>query len=121
RILIPDIADYHLPMFGGFHNCAFVAIRKAYPLQARRVMHSIWGAGQMAWTKLIIVVDDDVNVHDESAVLATTDYGTRVIAIVQHENITATQFHPEKSGALGLKIYENFIKDVRSQMSGNGA
>jgi len=70
RIMIPDIEDYHLPLFGCFHNCAFVAIRKAYPLQARRVMHAIWGAGQMAWTKLIVVVDDDVNVHDEPAVMA---------------------------------------------------
>jgi 3-polyprenyl-4-hydroxybenzoate decarboxylase len=56
-------------MFGCFHNCAFVKIRKTYPLQARRVMHAIWGAGQMAWTKYIVVVDDDVNVHDEQAVL----------------------------------------------------
>jgi len=55
-------------MFGCFHNCAFVKIKKAYALQARRVMHSIWGAGQMAWTKLIVVVDDDVDVHDEKAV-----------------------------------------------------
>jgi len=69
RTLVHDIDDYHLPMFGCFHNCAFVRIRKAYPLQARRVMHAIWGAGQMAWTKFIVVVDDDVNVHDESAVL----------------------------------------------------
>jgi 4-hydroxy-3-polyprenylbenzoate decarboxylase len=69
KMLIPDIEDYHLPMFGCFHNCAFVKIRKAYPLQARRVMHAIWGAGQMAWTKFIVVVDDDVNVHDETAVL----------------------------------------------------
>ena len=56
-------------MFGCFHNCAFVKIRKEYPLQARRVMHAIWGAGQMAWTKFIVVVDDDVDVHDEKAVL----------------------------------------------------
>jgi 4-hydroxy-3-polyprenylbenzoate decarboxylase len=69
RTMIPDIIDYHLPMFGAFHNCAFVKIRKEYPLQARRVMHSIWGAGQMAWTKLIVVVDEDVNVHDESEVM----------------------------------------------------
>ncbi len=69
RTLIPDIIDYHLPMFGAFHNCAFVKIRKEYPLQARRVMHAIWGAGQMAWTKLIVVVDEDVNVHDESEVM----------------------------------------------------
>jgi len=68
RTLIHDIADYHLPLFGCFHNCAFVKIRKAYPLHARRVMHSIWGAGQMAWTKVVVVVDEDVDVHDEAAV-----------------------------------------------------
>ena len=69
KTIIHDIEDYHLPMFGCFHNCAFIKIRKAYPLQARRVMHAVWGAGQMAWTKFIVVVDDDVNVHDESAVV----------------------------------------------------
>ncbi len=69
RTLIHDIIDYDLPMFGAFHNCVFVKIRKEYPLQARRVMHSIWGAGQMAWTKMIVVVDHDVDVHDQDAVL----------------------------------------------------
>ncbi len=69
QTIIHDIEDYHLPMFGCFHNCAFIKIRKVYPLQARRIMHAVWGAGQMAWTKMIVVVDDDVNVHDESAVL----------------------------------------------------
>ncbi len=69
QTMVPDILDYHLPMFGAFHNCAFIQIRKEYPLQARRVMHAIWGAGQMSWTKFIIVVDEDVNVHDQEAVL----------------------------------------------------
>lgn len=69
QTLIPDIIDYDLPMFGAFHNCAFVKIRKEYPLQARRVMHAIWGAGQMAWTKMIVVVDADVNVHDYEEVM----------------------------------------------------
>ena len=69
RTLVPDILDYDLPMFGAFHNCAFIKIRKEYPLQARRVMHAIWGAGQMAWTKMIVVVDEDVNVHDHEDVL----------------------------------------------------
>jgi 4-hydroxy-3-polyprenylbenzoate decarboxylase len=69
QMLIPDIIDYCLPMFGCFHNCAFVKIRKEYPLQARRVMSAIWGAGQMAFTKIIIVVDHDVDVQDEQAVL----------------------------------------------------
>ncbi len=69
QTLIPDIVDYDLPMFGAFHNCVFVKIRKAYPLHARRVMHAIWGAGQMAWTKMIVVVDDAVDVHDHEQVL----------------------------------------------------
>jgi 4-hydroxy-3-polyprenylbenzoate decarboxylase len=69
KTLIPDIEDYDLPMFGAFHNCAIVKIKKHYPLHARRVMHSIWGAGQMAWTKTIMVVDENVDVHDTPAVL----------------------------------------------------
>jgi 4-hydroxy-3-polyprenylbenzoate decarboxylase len=69
RTIVPDIIDYDLPMFGAFHNCAFLKIRKEYPLQARRLMHAIWGAGQMAWTKVIVVVDEDVNVHDHEAVM----------------------------------------------------
>ena len=69
QMLIPDIIDYHLPMFGAFHNCVFVKIRKDYPLQARKVMSSIWGAGQMMFSKMIVVVDENVNVHDEQDVL----------------------------------------------------
>ena len=69
KTLIPDMIDYDLPMFGAFHNCVFVKIKKAYPLQARRVMHAIWGAGQMAWTKMIVVVDHDVDVHDHEKVM----------------------------------------------------
>jgi len=69
KTLIPDIIDYDLPMFGAFHNCVFIKIKKEYPLQARRVMHAVWGAGQMAWTKMIFVVDHDVDVHDHEQVL----------------------------------------------------
>ena len=69
QTMVPDILDYDLPMFGAFHNCVFVKIRKEYPFQARRVMHAIWGAGQMSWTKFIIVVDHDVDVHDHEQVL----------------------------------------------------
>lgn len=69
QMLVPDIIDYHLPMFGAFHNFAFIKIRKEYPYQARRVINSIWGAGQMAFSKYIVVVDEHVNVHDEQEVL----------------------------------------------------
>ena len=69
KTLVHDVIDYDLPMFGVFHSCAFIKIKKEYPLQARRVMHAIWGAGQMAWTKMIVVVDENVNVHDHEEVL----------------------------------------------------
>jgi len=69
RTIVPDIVDYSLPISGVFHNCVFVSIRKEYPQQARRVMHAIWGAGQMCFSKFIIVVDQRVNVHDEQDVL----------------------------------------------------
>jgi 4-hydroxy-3-polyprenylbenzoate decarboxylase len=69
QTLVPDIHDYHLPQWGCFHNAAFIRIAKHYPLQARRVMSSIWGAGQMAWTKTIFVFDADAPIHDESAAM----------------------------------------------------
>ena len=69
KTLIPDILDYDLPMFGAFHNCAVIQIKKHFPLHARKVMHAVWGAGQMAWTKTVIVVDEDVDCHDLTAVL----------------------------------------------------
>ncbi|MFG0256376.1 MAG: UbiD family decarboxylase domain-containing protein [Phycisphaerales bacterium JB043] len=65
----PDIEDYDLPTFGAFHNAAFVRIDKQYPLHARRIMHAVWGAGQMSWTKLVVVVDNDVDVHNPFEVL----------------------------------------------------
>lgn len=69
KMIIPDIIDYALPISGVFHNCAYVKIKKEYPFQARRVMHAIWGAGQMALTKFIVVVDEHVDVHNEQDVL----------------------------------------------------
>ncbi len=69
QVIVPDIIDYDLPMFGCFHNCAFVKIRKEYPFHARRVMSAIWGAGQMAFTKMIVVVDEHVDVHNQDEVL----------------------------------------------------
>ncbi|MGM0417952.1 MAG: imidazole glycerol phosphate synthase subunit HisF, partial [Thermodesulfobacteriota bacterium] len=46
---------------------------------------------------------------DDSFVLATTEYGGEFVSAVKKDNITATQFHPEKSGKAGLQMFENFI------------
>ena len=47
--------------------------------------------------------------EDEDLVAGVTDYGIPFCSIVARDNLVATQFHPEKSGTLGLKIYENFV------------
>lgn len=65
---VPEIVDMVLPMEGVFHNLVIVKIRKDYPGQALKVMHSLWGAGQMMFTKIMIVVDGDVDIHDNQAV-----------------------------------------------------
>ncbi len=69
QTIIPDAIDYHLPRWGAFHNFVFVKIRKEYPYQARKVASAIWSAGQMMLSKFIIIVDEDVNVHDEQEVM----------------------------------------------------
>jgi glutamine amidotransferase len=47
---------------------------------------------------------------DQSLVLGTTEYGVQFCSVIAMNNLVATQFHPEKSGALGLLLYENFLK-----------
>ena len=69
KMNFPEIVDIALPAEGVFHNLVFVSIRKTYPMQAYKIMHGLWGMGQMMFTKYLIVVDDDVNVHNTSEVL----------------------------------------------------
>jgi 4-hydroxy-3-polyprenylbenzoate decarboxylase len=64
KMTIPEIVDYHMPAEGIFHNLVFVSIRKEYPGQAYKVMNALWGQGLMSLAKVLIVVDDWVNVRD---------------------------------------------------------
>lgn len=69
RMNFPEIIDIALPAEGVFHNLVFVSIKKTYPMQAYKIMHGLWGMGQMMFSKYIVVVDDDVDVHNTSEVL----------------------------------------------------
>src|ERR671937_265462 len=71
RMTVPEIVDYDLPVAGAFHNCAIVSIRKAFPGHAQKVMHAIWGLGLLSLTKAVVVVDEDVDVHDYAEVFFT--------------------------------------------------
>jgi len=65
----PEIVDIALPAEGVFHNLVFVSIRKQYPWQAYKIMHGLWGMGQMMFSKYIVVVDADCDVHNTGEVL----------------------------------------------------
>ena len=69
KMQLPELVDMHLPVFGVFHNFAFISIDKRYPFHAKKIMHSLWGLGQLMFSKIIIVVDKDVNVQNVEEVL----------------------------------------------------
>jgi 4-hydroxy-3-polyprenylbenzoate decarboxylase len=69
KMNFPEIVDMALPAEGVFHNLVFVSIKKTYPMQAYKIMHGLWGMGQMMFSKYIVVVDADVDVHNTSDVL----------------------------------------------------
>ncbi len=62
KMQYPEIVDIAMPAEGIFHNLMIVAIRKSYPGQARKIMNAIWSLGQAMFTKVLVVVDHDVNV-----------------------------------------------------------
>jgi 4-hydroxy-3-polyprenylbenzoate decarboxylase len=64
RMMFPEIRDLNMPVAGAFHNLVIISIKKEYPFHASRVAHGLWGAGQMMFSKVICVLDHDVDVQD---------------------------------------------------------
>ncbi len=68
RKTLPEIVDMHFPAAGIFHNLVLVSIDKRYPGHARKIMNAFWGLGQLMFSKVIVVVDKDVDVQNEAEV-----------------------------------------------------
>jgi 4-hydroxy-3-polyprenylbenzoate decarboxylase len=68
RKQMPEVVDMHMPAEGIFHNLMIISIRKSYPGHARKVMNAIWGLPGAMFTKCVVVVDDDVDVHNPKEV-----------------------------------------------------
>ena len=69
QMVLPEVVDMNLPVEGGFHNLAIVSIKKSYPGHAKKVMNALWGLGHMMMlTRLLVVVDADVDVQDPRSV-----------------------------------------------------
>ncbi len=108
RMIHPEIVDINLPIEATFHNLAIVSIKKRYPGHAKKVMFSIWGTGMLSLTKIVIVVDDDVNIHDMREVLwAVTsrfDPSKDVVIIPDAplDSLDHSSYKPNLGGKIGI-------------------
>jgi 4-hydroxy-3-polyprenylbenzoate decarboxylase len=121
KLQFPEIVDVHMPAEGIFHNLMIVAIRKSYPGHARKIMSAIWSLGQAMFTKVLVVVDADVNVHDPGEVtwkalcaidperdvefhlgpVDTLDHAARLPDFGSHMGIDATRKWPAEGYSRG--------------------
>jgi len=69
KMFQPEVIDFAMPPAGWFQGLAIISIKKRFPGQAKKVMMGLWGLGQLALTKIFVVVDDDINVHDMNDVI----------------------------------------------------
>ncbi len=108
RMIHPEIVDINLPVEACFHNLAIVSIRKRYPGHAKKVMFALWSMGMLSLTKVVIVVDDDVNVHDMREVIwaVTTRFDpSKDVVIIPDSPIDAldhSTYRPSLGGKLGI-------------------
>ncbi|MDH5696536.1 MAG: imidazole glycerol phosphate synthase subunit HisH [Dehalococcoidia bacterium] len=107
---------------GGWHQCLGIipgVVRRLPP--GLKIPHMGWNQVRQKVSHPIFGgIPDEANfyfVHsyyvepdDGSLVAGETDYGIPICSVIARGNLVATQFHPEKSGEVGLKIYDNFIK-----------
>ncbi|MDF2530946.1 MAG: menaquinone biosynthesis decarboxylase [Clostridia bacterium] len=68
KLQLPEIVDINSPMEGVFNNCVIVSIRKSHPGHAKEVIHAMWDMDRMRYTKMIIVVDENIRPQDLSTV-----------------------------------------------------
>jgi len=69
QMTFPEVVDMNLPPEACFHNLCILSIKKSYPGHAQKIMHALWGMGQMMFCKCFIVVDHDVDVQNITEVV----------------------------------------------------
>ena len=69
QMVMPEIIDINTMEEAVFHNMVIVSIRKMYPGHAKKVMFGLWSLGQLMFSKIIVVVDNDINIHDRKEVI----------------------------------------------------
>lgn len=65
----PEVTDISLPQEGTFHNCTIFSIKKRYPYQARKLMSALWGTGQISFSKMLLITDEGLDIHNHKQVI----------------------------------------------------
>jgi len=68
---VPELKNINMPEEGVFHNLVLLEIEKTFPGQGLKVMNSLWGAGQMMFNKIMVVVDREIHLDDYQEVART--------------------------------------------------
>ncbi len=69
KTVVPELVDIYIPHVGVAHNLTIVKIEKSYAGQARKVMNALWGAGQMMFNKVLLVADENFDIHNTDFLL----------------------------------------------------
>ncbi len=85
KMVFPEIVDYWLPWEGVFHNITVVSINKSYPRHSHKIMHGMWSQGQMAFCKIILVVDGDVDLKFSSGDMNSVNFVKHILETVDFE------------------------------------
>ncbi len=121
KVLLPEVVDINLPVHGMFQGVAIVSIRKRFPGHARKVMMGLWGLGQFSLTRIIVVVDEDVDVHDMNQVLyavASTVDPRRDVLIVEgaaNDQIDHTTPTPGYGSKMGVDATRKFKEEYGAE------
>jgi 4-hydroxy-3-polyprenylbenzoate decarboxylase len=82
-IAVPEIKDINMPVAGVFHNIVLTKIEKSFPGQGLKIMTSLWGAGQMMFNKIMVVISSDVDLNDYRAVAREVSQRTDPVQDIQ--------------------------------------
>ncbi len=100
----PDVIDMNLPFQCGFHNLAIIQLDVKYPGHAFTVMNSMWGAGQMMFNKIIVVVDKETNPFDTTAILQALSHVDLSTDLLFSKGAADVLDHAGRSFALSGKL-----------------
>ena len=117
--MLPEVVDMVMPVEGVFHNIAIVKINKSYAGQGRKVAHSLWGAGQMMFNKMIVVLDRDIDISDYGAVLKVIGQAVDPVSdVFMAKGPVDVLDHASRKfafgGKLGIDATDKFVEEVET-------